>query len=217
MDLYEYQAMELFAAHDVPVPAGVVAATPRDAWMIAARLGPATVVKAQVKTGGRGKAGGVRLASGPAEAEARAAEILGMQINGHTVRRVLVATACEIAEEYYVSFLLDRAERTFLAMASTAGGMEIEEVAATRPEALVRVPIDPLAGVTPECARQIVERAGFPPGIRDSAATAIVRLWAAFVAEDATLVEVNPLVRAGRDGIVAVDGKVTARAPSSAG
>jgi succinyl-CoA synthetase beta subunit len=209
MDLFEYQAMELFAAHDVPVPAGAVAATGPEARSIAERLGSATVVKAQVKTGGRGKAGGVRLAPAPADAEDRAGEILGMEINGHTVRRVLVVSAAEIAEEYYVSFLLDRAGRTFLAMASTAGGMEIEEVAATRPEALVRVPIDPIAGVTPERAAQIVRLAGFPPGIRASAAAVLVRLWAAFVAEDATLVEVNPLIRDGRDGVVAVDGKVT--------
>ena len=209
MDLYEYQARELFAAHGVPVPPGIVAATAEQARAAAARLGRTVVVKAQVKTGGRGKAGGVKVAKNPEEARDQAAAILGLDINGHPVRRVLVAEASEIVEEYYVSFLLDRSDRTFLAMVSTAGGMDIEEVAATRPQALVRLPIDPAAGVDAAKAREIVAAAGFPAEVREPAADAIVKLWRAFVAEDAVLVEVNPLVRDARDRIVAVDGKVT--------
>jgi succinyl-CoA synthetase beta subunit len=167
------------------------------------------VVKAQVKTGGRGKAGGVKVADNPQKAAATAEAILGMDIKGHTVQRVLVMAACDIAEEYYVSFLLDRANRTFLAMASVEGGMEIEEVAATKPEALAKVPIDPIDGVDEAKAREIVEAAAFPAEVADQVADVLVKLWDAFVGEDATLVEVNPLVRDTRNTIVAVDGKVT--------
>jgi len=167
------------------------------------------VVKAQVKTGGRGKAGGVKLASTPAEARDKAQAILGLDIKGHTVHRVLVTPASDIAEEYYFSFLLDRANRTFLAMASVEGGMDIEEVAATKPEALAKIPIDPLAGVDAAKARSIVDAARFPAEVADQAADVVVKLWQAFVAEDATLVEVNPLVRDPDDKIVALDGKVT--------
>ncbi|MGH3797589.1 MAG: ADP-forming succinate--CoA ligase subunit beta [Pseudonocardiaceae bacterium] len=209
MDLYEYQAKDLFQAHGVPVLPGRVATTSAEARAAAEELGAAVVVKAQVKTGGRGKAGGVKLADSPARAADQAAAILGMDIKGHTVRRVLVTAASEIAEEYYVSFLLDRTNRTFLAMASVAGGMDIEEVAATRPEELAKVPVDPLAGVDPAKAREIVAAAKFPAEVAEAVAEVLVALWDSFVGEDATLVEVNPLVRDPQGAIVALDGKVT--------
>jgi succinyl-CoA synthetase beta subunit len=209
VDLNEYQAKELFAAHGVPVLPGAVAETPEHARAVAEQLGTAVVVKAQVKTGGRGKAGGVRLAADPAEAEQKAAAILGLDIKGHTVHRVLVTEASDIGEEYYVSFLLDRSNRTFLAMASREGGMEIEEVAATRPEALVKIPVDPLDGVDAKAAAGIVAAAGFPAETADAAEDLLVHLWEVFVAEDATLVEVNPLVRTPDERLVALDGKVT--------
>jgi succinyl-CoA synthetase beta subunit len=209
VDLYEYQAKELFAAHGVPVLPGEVATTAEQAREAAARFRQTVVVKAQVKTGGRGKAGGVKLAATAEEAEVKASAILGMDIKGHTVRRVLVTPASDIAEEYYFSFLLDRSNRTFLAMASVEGGMDIEEVAATKPEALAKIPIDPLTGVDDATAREIVAAAGFPAAVADQVADVIGKLWRAFVAEDATLVEVNPLVRDPSDKIVALDGKVT--------
>jgi succinyl-CoA synthetase beta subunit len=214
VDLYEYQARDLFQAHGVPVLPGRVATTTAQARAAAeefsaTEFGGTVVVKAQVKTGGRGKAGGVKLAGSPDEAAEKAAAILGMDIKGHSVHRVLVTPASEIAEEYYVSFLLDRTNRTFLAMASVAGGMEIEEVAATRPEALAKVPIDPLAGVDLATAREIVSAAQFPAEVAESVAEVLVALWDGFVSEDATLVEVNPLVRDPRDAILALDGKVT--------
>uniref|UniRef100_UPI0018F1F4A2 ADP-forming succinate--CoA ligase subunit beta n=1 Tax=Qaidamihabitans albus TaxID=2795733 RepID=UPI0018F1F4A2 len=171
--------------------------------------GGPVVVKAQVKTGGRGKAGGVKLAGSAGEALERAREILGLDIKGHVTRRVLVTEASEIAEEYYFSFLLDRANRTFLAMASAEGGVEIEQLAVERPEALARVPVDPLAGVDRSVAWEIVSRAGFPEAVRAAAADVVVSLWETFVAEDATLVEVNPLVRDPADRVIALDGKVT--------
>jgi succinyl-CoA synthetase beta subunit len=209
MDLYEYQARHLFAAHGVPVLPGIVAGTPQEARAAAEQIGPPVVVKAQVKTGGRGKSGGVKLAATPHEAASTARAILGMDIRGHTVRRVLISPACEIVEEYYVSFLLDRASRTFLAMASTEGGMEIEQIAAEKPEALVKVPVDPTTGVDDAVARAIVTAARFPAEIAAAAAEAITRLWETFVAEDAVLVEVNPLVRDRDSRIIALDGKVT--------
>jgi succinyl-CoA synthetase beta subunit len=209
VDLYEYQAKDLFAAHGVPVLPGRVATTADEAAAAASEFGQTVVVKAQVKTGGRGKAGGVKLADTPDEARAKAAAILGMDIKGHTVHRVLVTPASEIAEEYYFSFLLDRANRTFLAMASVEGGMDIEEVAATKPEALAKVAVDPLAGVDEAKAREIVEAARFPAEVADQVVDVVTSLWRAFVEEDATLVEVNPLVRDPQDKIVALDGKVT--------
>jgi succinyl-CoA synthetase beta subunit len=209
VDLYEYQAKDLFAAHDVPVLPGAVATTPAQARAAAERFGQTVVVKAQVKTGGRGKAGGVKLAETPDETEAKAAAILGMDIKGHTVYRVLVTTASDIAQEYYFSFLLDRTNRTFLAMASVEGGMEIEQIAVEKPEALARIPIDPIAGVDEAKAREIATAAKFPAEVIDGVVHTIVRLWDTFVAEDATLVEVNPLVRDPQDQIVALDGKVT--------
>jgi succinyl-CoA synthetase beta subunit len=209
VDLYEYQAKDLFAAHDVPVLPGDVATTPAEAKAIAERFGQTVVVKAQVKTGGRGKAGGVKLAETPDEAEAKAEAILGLDIKGHIVHRVLVTTASDIAEEYYFSFLLDRANRTFLAMASVEGGIDIEEVAATKPEALAKVPVDAITGVDRAKADEIVAAAKFPAEVADQVADVIVKLWETFVSEDATLVEVNPLVRDPEGKIVALDGKVT--------
>jgi succinyl-CoA synthetase beta subunit len=209
VDLYEYQAKDLFAAHDVPVLPGDVASTPAEAKALAEQFGTTVVVKAQVKTGGRGKAGGVKLAETPDEAEAKAEAILGLDIKGHIVHRVLVTTASDIAEEYYFSFLLDRSNRTFLAMASVEGGMEIEEVAATNPDALAKIAIDAVKGVDLAKAQEIVAAAKFPAEVADQVADVIVKLWETFVSEDATLVEVNPLVRDPEGKIVALDGKVT--------
>ncbi|MFV0134109.1 ADP-forming succinate--CoA ligase subunit beta [Streptomyces sp. HMX87] len=210
MDLFEYQARDLFAKHDVPVLAGEVIDTPEAAREITERLGGKSVVKAQVKVGGRGKAGGVKLAATADEAVARATDILGMDIKGHTVHKVMIAeTAPEIVEEYYVSFLLDRANRTFLSIASVEGGVEIEEVAATRPEAVAKTPIDPIEGVTPEKAREIVEAAKFPAEVADKVVNVLVKLWDTFIKEDALLVEVNPLAKVASGDVIALDGKVS--------
>jgi succinyl-CoA synthetase beta subunit len=209
MDLFEHQAKELFASRGVPVPSGVVATTPEQARSIAAELGGRVVVKAQVKVGGRGKAGGVKVADGAQDAFVKASQILGMDIKGHTVHKVLVEQASDIAEEYYVSFLLDRANRTFLSMASREGGMEIEEVAATKPEALARISIDALTGVTPEIAREIAVAAKLPEAALAGAADLLTKLWDVFVSSDATLVEVNPLILTSGGRVVALDGKVT--------
>ncbi|TFE51560.1 ADP-forming succinate--CoA ligase subunit beta [Streptomyces sp. ICN441] len=210
MDLFEYQARDLFAKHGVPVLAGEVIDTPEAAREATERLGGRSVVKAQVKVGGRGKAGGVKLAATPDEAVARATDILGMDIKGHTVHKVMIAeTAPEIAEEYYVSYLLDRANRTFLAMASVAGGMDIEEVAATTPEKLAKIPVDANEGVTAEKAREIVEAAQFPADVAEQVAEILVTLWKTFVAEDALLVEVNPLAKVADGRVIALDGKVS--------
>ncbi len=213
MDLMEYQAKELFTAHGVPGLPGVTADTAEEAEAAAAQLGTTVVVKAQVKTGGRGKAGGVKLAEDPGEARQKAEAILGLDIKGHVVKRVLVTEATDIAQEYYVSFLLDRANRTFLAMASAEGGMEIEQLAVERPEALARVPVDAVKGVDAAKAREIVEQASFaavaPPAVVDKVVDVLVNLWDVFVSEDATLVEVNPLVRTPDDTVLAIDGKVT--------
>jgi succinyl-CoA synthetase beta subunit len=209
MDLFEYQAKNLFAEHGVPTLPGDVASTPEEARRIARRLGATTVVKAQVKTGGRGKAGGVKLANGEQETYDRASDILGMDIKGHTVHRVLVTVASDIDAEYYVSYLLDRSARTFLAMASVEGGMEIEQLAVERPQALARVSVDALTGVTPEKAAEIADAAGFPVEVRDQVVDLLQRLWTVFTREDATLVEVNPLVRTPDGAVVALDGKVT--------
>ncbi|HEY7594295.1 MAG TPA: ADP-forming succinate--CoA ligase subunit beta [Actinophytocola sp.] len=210
MDLYEYQAKNLFARHGVPIgPGQRVADDAATAAVAAAEFGVPVVIKAQVKAGGRGKAGGVKLADGEVDARAKAGAILGLDIKGHTVRRVLVTPASDIAEEYYFSFLLDRANRTFLAMASAEGGMEIEQLAAERPDALAKVPIDPLGGVDLATAKEIVREGGFPAEVTDAAADVVVKLWETFVAEDATLVEVNPLVRTPDGEILALDGKVT--------
>jgi len=209
VDLFEYQARDIFAKHGVPVLPGIVAETPEEARAAAERLGGRAVVKAQVKIGGRGKAGGVKLADDPADAEAKAGQILGMDIKGHTVRKVMLAQPAEIAEEYYASYLLDRANRTFLAMATVEGGMDVEQVAATKPEALARVPVDANEGVDAAKARRIVEAARFPAEVADQVADILVRLWKVFVAEDATLVEVNPLVKTADGTVLALDAKVS--------
>jgi succinyl-CoA synthetase beta subunit len=213
VDLFEHQAKELFAEYGVPVPRGSLARTPEEARAIAEGFAAAgasrVVVKAQVKTGGRGKAGGVKVADGPAEAQARAADILGMDIKGHTVHTVLVEEASDIAQEYYLSFLLDRAARTFVSICSVQGGMEIEEVAHTNPDAVAQVPIDPLAGVDAAKAAEIVAAGRLPEQARAGAAVLAERLWAVFTDEDATLVEVNPLILTADGRVVALDGKIT--------
>jgi len=210
VDLYEYQARGVFEKHGVPVLRGAVATTPAEARAAAEQLGGGTVVvKAQVKTGGRGKAGGVKLAHNPEEAEAHAEAILGMDIKGHTVHRVMLAEGAAIAEEYYFSVLLDRAERRYLAMASVEGGMEIEQLAVERPEALARVSVDPLVGIDSAKAAEIVSTAGFAPEVADEVAAVIEKLWTVYQQEDATLVEVNPLVRTEDGAIIALDAKVT--------
>nr|NLD39818.1 ADP-forming succinate--CoA ligase subunit beta [Actinomycetales bacterium] len=210
MDLYEYQARDLFAAYDVPVLGGVVASTPEEARAAAEQLGGGLkVVKAQVKTGGRGKAGGVKLAHSPEEVAEKAAAILGMDIKGHTVHRVLIAEGADIAEEYYFSILLDRAERRYLAMASVEGGMEIEQLAVERPEALAKIAVDPIVGIDEAKAEEIVDAAGFKPEIREQVKHTILKLWDVYAGEDATLVEVNPLVLTSEGKIIALDGKVT--------
>jgi succinyl-CoA synthetase beta subunit len=209
VDLFEYQAKQLFQKYDVPVSLGEVATTPEQARAIAERLGGVTVVKAQVKIGGRGKAGGVKVAKTPDDAASAAEQILGMDIKGHTVHRVLVDPGAQIEEEYYVSYLLDRANRTFLAMASYEGGMEIEQLAVERPDALAKIPVDAIAGVDEAKAREIVAAARFPAEVADKVVHVLVKLWEAFVGSDATLVEVNPLARVASGDVVALDGKVT--------
>ncbi|MPZ62211.1 MAG: ADP-forming succinate--CoA ligase subunit beta [Propionibacteriales bacterium] len=209
MDFMEYQAKELFAKRDVPVTLGVVLRHAEDARTAAEALGRRVVVKAQVRTGGRGKAGGVKLAADPDEAVEMAGQILGMDINGHTVHQVLVAPAADIAEEYYLSFLVDRADRTFLCIASVEGGVEIEEVARANPGAIAKVAIDPRSGVDEAKAAEIVAAAGFPATIAAEAVDVVLNLWRVFVAEDASLVEVNPLVRLGDGHLEALDGKIT--------
>jgi succinyl-CoA synthetase beta subunit len=205
----EYQAKELFAKHGVPVTLGIVVERPEDARAAAEELGGRVVVKAQVKTGGRGKAGGVKLAEDPDEAVARASEILGMDIKGHLVKRVLIAPTADIAEEYYFSFLVDRADRAYLCIASTEGGVEIEVVAHTNPDAIAKVSIDPESGVDDAKADEIVAATGFAPEVADLAKDMIAKLWQVFVAEDASLVEVNPLVRLADGRLEALDGKIT--------
>ncbi len=209
MDLYEYQAKDLFRAHGVPTQTGEVVRDPDAARAAAERIGGAVVVKAQVKTGGRGKAGGVKLAGTPEEAADKAQAILGLDIKGHVVHQVLVTGAADIAEEYYVSFLLDRANRTYLAMASKEGGMEIEQLAVERPEALARIPVDAITGCDRAKAEQITAAAGFDAAVRDQIVDVLQRLWDVFVKEDATLVEVNPLVKTPDGDVLALDGKVT--------
>ncbi len=209
VDLMEYQAKELFAKHGVPVLPGETVASPEAAREAATRIGTAVVVKAQVKTGGRGKAGGVKLAETPDEAYARASDILGLDIKGHTVHKVLVTEASDIDTEYYVSFLLDRANRSYLAMASAEGGMEIEQLAVERPDALAKVAVSAVTGCDEAKAREIVTAARIPADVADEVATVLLRLWDVFTQEEATLVEVNPLVRTPDGRIVALDGKVT--------
>ena len=209
MDLYEYQGRELFARHGLPVLGGGVAETPEEARAVAEGLGGRVVVKAQVKVGGRGKAGGVKLADDADQAQAHAEAILGMDIKGHTVGKVMITTTADIAEEYYFSYLLDRANRTFLCIASVAGGMEIEQVAHEAPDKVAKVSIDATKGVDEATAREIVTRGGFPAEVADQVVNIAVKLWQAFVAEDATLVEVNPLARTPDGTVLCLDAKVT--------
>ncbi len=209
MDLMEYQAKRLFAKHGVAGAVGIVATTADEARAAAEQLGGKVVVKAQVKAGGRGKAGGVKLADGPAETAARAEEILGMQIKGLTVHRVLIAPTADITEEYYFSFLVDRGNRNYLCIASVEGGVEIEEVAHTNPDAVAKIAIDPGAGVDEAKAREIVAEARFPAEVADAAVAMVQQLWRVFIDEDASLVEVNPLARLAGDTLEALDGKVT--------
>ncbi|MEU1176906.1 ADP-forming succinate--CoA ligase subunit beta [Streptomyces sp. NPDC005820] len=205
MDLYEHQARELFEEHGIPVPRAEVTDSPKEAREIARRLGGRVVVKAQVKTGGRGKAGGIEVAADPAAAELTARQILGMDIKGHTVGTVMLAQPVDIDSEFYVSYVLDRAAGRFLAIASAEGGVDIEEVAADRPEAVARIPVDPGVGVTSAKAAEIAAAAGLPSQTAD----VLIRLWQVLVREDALLVEVNPLVRTRQGRILALDGKVT--------
>ncbi|MFP5346727.1 MAG: ADP-forming succinate--CoA ligase subunit beta [Actinomycetes bacterium] len=213
MDLFEYQARDMFEAHGVPVLAGATAATPEQARAAAedvgTRSGGVTVVKAQVKTGGRGKAGGVKVAKSPEEAEQLAGQILGMDIKGHTVGTVMIAAGARIAEEYYFSILLDRANRSYLAMASREGGMDIEQLAVERPEALAKVEVDPLVGIDEAKAREIVEKGAFPDDVKDQVVAVVQKLWEVYRDEDATLVEVNPLVKLEDGKVVALDAKVS--------
>jgi succinyl-CoA synthetase beta subunit len=209
VDLFEYQARDLFEAHGVPVLKGIVADTPEDVKAAAEQLGGVTVVKAQVKTGGRGKAGGVKVAKTADDAFEAAKSILGLDIKGHVVERVMVAEGADIKEEYYFSVLLDRANRNYLAMCSVEGGMEIEQLAVERPEALARVAVDPIVGIDEAKAREIAEAAGFSAELVEKVVPVFQKLYDVYVGEDATLVEVNPLVLTGEGNVIALDGKVT--------
>ena len=209
MDLFEHQAKELFAEYGIPVPRGIVAHTAEEARAAAEQLTGKVVVKAQVKTGGRGKAGGVKVADDADDAYQKATQILGMDIKGHTVHKVLIEEASQIAEEYYFSFLLDRANRTFLAICSASGGMDIEEVAHTAPEKVAKVPVSSLDGIDRATAREIAKSGGLPPQSLEGAAELIEKLWAVFVDEDASLVEVNPMILSVDGQVKALDGKVT--------
>jgi succinyl-CoA synthetase beta subunit len=209
VDLFEYQARDLFEKHGVPVLAGAVATTADEAFAAASKMGGKVVVKAQVKVGGRGKAGGVKLAENADDAREKAAAILGMDIKGHTVQQVMIAQAAPIESEYYLAILLDRSNRTFLVMASVAGGMDIEEVAKTAPEKLAKVPVSVVEGISLSKAKEIIAQAAFPADVADQVADVLVTLWKAFASEDATLVEVNPLVKTSDGKVIALDGKVT--------
>ena len=209
MDLFEYQARDLFESHQIPVLAGAVATTPEQAHAAATKMGGKVVVKAQVKVGGRGKAGGVKLAENADDAKTKAAAILGMDIKGHTVNKVMIAQAAPIDSEYYLAILLDRANRNFLVMASVAGGMEIEEVAHKTPEKLAKVGINPNVGIDKAKAIEIAKGGQFPADVIDQVAEVLVKLWQAFIKEDATLMEINPLVKTSDGKVIALDGKVT--------
>src|ERR1700710_2384513 len=209
VDLFEYQARDLFESYGVPVLPGIIADTPEEVRAAAEKLGGVTVVKAQVKVGGRGKAGGVKGAKNPDEAEEAGKAILGLDIKGHVVKRVMVAGGARIAQEFYFSVLLDRSNRTFLSMTSFEGGMEIEQLAVERPEALARIEVNPLEGISEETATAIATAASFPADLIPKVPPVIAKLWDVFVGEDATLVEVNPLVLTEEGDIIALDGKVT--------
>ncbi len=209
MDLFEYQARDLFEKHGVPVLAAAIAHTADEAEAAATKIGGKVVVKAQVKVGGRGKAGGVKLAENSADAREKASAILGMDIKGHVVRTVMIAAAAPIESEYYLAILLDRSNRTFLVMASVSGGMDIEEVARTAPEKLAKIPVSAIEGIKPSKAQEIVSAAKFPGDVADQVVQVLLKLWEVFQSEDATLVEVNPLVKTKDGKVIALDGKVT--------
>ncbi|QAY73226.1 ADP-forming succinate--CoA ligase subunit beta [Agromyces protaetiae] len=209
MDLYEYQARDLFEKYGVPVLPGIVADTPEEVRAAAEKLGGVVVVKAQVKTGGRGKAGGVKVAKNADEAYEAAKAILGLDIKGHIVKRVMVAGGARIAQEFYFSVLLDRANRSYLSLTSVEGGMEIEQLAVEKPEALARVEVDPGTGITPTKAREIAVAANFPAELVDKVADVFVKLYDVYTGEDATLVEVNPLILSEDGEVIALDGKVS--------
>ena len=209
MDLFEYQARDVFESYGVPVLAGVIADSPEEVRAAAEKLGGTVVVKAQVKIGGRGKAGGVKVAHNPQDAEEVSKAIFGLDIKGHVVQRVMVAAGARIAQEFYFSVLLDRANRSFLSLASYEGGVEIEILAVERPEALAKVEVDPIVGIDLAKATEIATAASFPAELVPKIAPVIVKLYEVFVGEDATLVEVNPLVLTEEGDIVALDGKVT--------
>ncbi|MEY4533194.1 MAG: hypothetical protein RI926_963 [Actinomycetota bacterium] len=209
MDLYEYQARDLFESYGVPVLAGIIADTPAEARAAAEKLGGVVVVKAQVKVGGRGKAGGVKVAKTPEEAEEAAKAILGLDIKGHVVKRVMVAAGARIAEEFYFSVLLDRANRSYLSLTSYEGGMEIEQLAVERPEALARIEVNPIKGIDLAEAKRIAVAAKFPAELVDKVAPVFVKLYEVYTGEDATLVEVNPLVLTEEGDVIALDGKVS--------
>jgi succinyl-CoA synthetase beta subunit len=209
VDLYEYQARDLFESYGVPVLAGIIADTPAEARAAAEKLGGVVVVKAQVKVGGRGKAGGVKVAKTPEEAEEAAKAILGLDIKGHVVKRVMVAAGARIAEEFYFSVLLDRANRSYLSLTSYEGGMEIEQLAVERPEALARIEVNPIKGIDLAEAKKIAVAAKFPAELVDKVAPVFVKLYEVYTGEDATLVEVNPLVLTEEGDIIALDGKVS--------
>ncbi len=209
MDLYEYQARDLFEQYEVPVLPGIIADTPDEVKAAAQKLGGVVVVKAQVKTGGRGKAGGVKVAKTPDEAYAAAQAILGLDIKGHVVKRVMVAGGARIAKEFYFSVLLDRANRSYLSLSSVEGGMEIEQLAVEKPEALARVEVDPLTGIDQAKALEIAKAARFDDELAPKVAEVFVKLYNVYKGEDATLVEVNPLVQTEEGEIIALDGKVS--------
>jgi succinyl-CoA synthetase beta subunit len=209
VDLFEYQARDLFEKYGVPVLQGRIADTPSEAEAAAAAIGGTVVVKAQVKTGGRGKAGGVKVAFSPAEAKEKAEQILGLDIKGHVVKRVMIAQGAQIEREFYFSVLLDRSNRTFLSLCSVEGGMEIEQLAVERPEALAKIPVSAVSGIDKAKAKEIAIAGGFPAELVDAVADVFVKLYKVFKEEDATLVEVNPLVLTKDGDIVALDGKVT--------
>jgi succinyl-CoA synthetase beta subunit len=210
VDLYEYQGKELFRRFSIPVSDGRLATTPQEARAAAEELGGPVVVKAQVLTGGRGKAGGIKLADDPADAEAKARDILGLDIRGHVVRKLWIEQASDIAKEYYLSITFDRGAKKPLYMFTTEGGVDIEEVAATRPDALARLHVDPLEGFQPWQARRLVYAAGVEDRSEQKQIAAIVeKLYAAFVGADAMLCEINPLIVTPDGDVKALDSKFT--------
>ncbi|MHA6670003.1 ADP-forming succinate--CoA ligase subunit beta [Homoserinimonas sp. A447] len=209
MDLFEYQARDLFESYGVPVLAGLIADTPEEAKAAAEKIGGTVVVKAQVKTGGRGKAGGVKVVHNADDAYTAAEQILGLDIKGHVVKRVMIAQGARIDKEFYFSVLLDRANRSYLSLCSVEGGMEIEELAVERPEALAKIEVNPRHGLDLAKAEEIARAGGFPEELVSKVAPVFVKLYEVYKGEDATLVEVNPLVLTEDGEIIALDGKVS--------